>query len=94
MANIYYSYPDNRRGVLRAVLSSEKSRHLLREHSARYVGLQFPRTFHNTASSVAILCIFEGEQSAESPIGFYSFDEDIMRIEQTVMSGNIESRFS
>jgi hypothetical protein len=94
MANIYYSYPDNRRGILRAVLSSGEGRHLLKEHSGRYVGQQFPTTFHNAALNVAVLCILEGEQSTEWPIGFYSFDEDIMRIEQTVRSGKIESLFS
>jgi hypothetical protein len=89
MSNVYYTYPDNRRGVLRAVLPLEAGRHLLKEHSAKYVGQQFPTTFHDIALSVAVLCVFEGEQSAEWPIGFYSFDEDITRIEETVRSCNL-----
>jgi hypothetical protein len=94
MANLYYSYADNRRGVLRAVLSSEERGHLLKEHAAGYVGLQFPTAFPKPAMSVAILHIFEGEQSADWPIGFYLFAEDIMRIEETVKSCDAESHFS
>jgi hypothetical protein len=82
MANIYYSYTNNRRGVLRAVLSSEEGRCLLSELPARYAGHQFP-TGHDSKVDFATLRIFDGEDKEHCP-GFYLFDANLMRIEEAV----------
>ena len=86
MANIYYSYSDNRTGVLRAILSSEEGRWLLKAHSAKYAGHQFPSTDHNSEGSFAVVRIFEGEGSEEWRVGFYFLHDDMMRIEEAVHS--------
>jgi hypothetical protein len=82
MANVYYSYPSNRRGTLRAVLSPEQVRVMLKEHSTRCAGKQFPMTAHTTNDDFAILQVFEVEASKEYAAGFYLFDEAIMQIEE------------
>jgi len=38
MANVYYTHPSNRLGILRAVLSTEEGRCLLDNHPAQYFG--------------------------------------------------------
>ncbi len=88
MANIYYSYSDNRTGVLRAILSSEEGRWLLKAHSAKYAGHQFPSTDHNSGGSFAVVRIFEGEGSEEWRVGFYLLHDDMMGIEEAVNSCN------
>jgi hypothetical protein len=84
MASIYYSYSDNRRGVLRAVLSSEEGRWFLKAHSAEYAGQQFPTTAPNSEINFAVLRIFEGEGTEEWHVGFYSLNGDMMKIEQAL----------
>src|ERR1700692_1547321 len=86
MANVYYSYPSNRRGTLRAVLSPEQVRVLLKAHSTRCAGQQFPMTAHTIHDDFAILQVFEAEASDEYGAGFYLFDEDLVQIE-IVMRG-------
>jgi hypothetical protein len=91
VANIYYSYSDNRRGILRAVLSSQEARSLLNAHSAKYAGHQFP-TSYNPEVNFAVLRIFEGEGNEEWSVGFYLLHDDIMRIEEAVHSYNTGRR--
>jgi hypothetical protein len=86
VANIYYSYSDNRTGVLRAILSSEKAGWLLKAYSAKYAGHQFPSTDHNSEGSFAVVRIFEGEGSEEWRVGFYFLHDDMMRIEEAVLA--------
>jgi hypothetical protein len=86
MANIYYSHPENRRGMLRAVLSSEETINLMKKHLAYYAGEQFPMTHQPVEADFAVLHIFEGETNGEWRSGFYQFDDDIERIEETVRS--------
>ena len=76
MANIYYSYANNRQGVLRAVLSPVSSRCLLDTLSKRYAGLEFP-TGNDSPRDFALLRLFEGEASKEYRPGFYLFDDDL-----------------
>jgi hypothetical protein len=85
MANLYYSHSYNRRGVLRAVLSSDEGGSLLRGHSARYARLQFP-TGQDTELDFAVLRIFEGEMSEEWQAGFYVFEGDLAQIEEAVQA--------
>lgn len=85
MANIYYSHLSNRRGVLRAVLSSEEGQLLLAEHPARYFGTEFP-TDHDQSADFAVLRVFEGEMHEQQRAGFYTFSDDIMQVEETVQS--------
>lgn len=82
MANIYYSYTNNRRGVLRAVLSPEEGRSLLSELPARYAGHQFP-TGNDSKEDFAMLRLFDGEDKERSP-GFYLFNASLMRIEEAM----------
>jgi hypothetical protein len=86
MTNIYYSHSVNRQGTLRAALSSEECRRLLKEHQAQYVGQQFPTEGLSSEVDFAVLSISEEEVSAEYGIGFYLFDHDIVRIEEAVQS--------
>ncbi len=84
MANLYYSYPSNRHGILRAVMSLEKCKVVLKEHSPKCTGDQFPLTTQNTGDDFAILQVFEAEASGEYVAGFYLFDVDIMQIEKAM----------
>jgi hypothetical protein len=86
MTNIYYSHSFNRQGTLRAALSSEECRRLLKEHPAQYVGQQFPTEGHSSEVDFALLSVSEEGVSEEYGIGFYLFDHDIMRIEEAVQS--------
>jgi hypothetical protein len=83
MANLYYSYPTNRRGVLRAVLSSEEALSLLGEHLILYFGTEFPIRPDERAD-FAVLRIFEGELHEQQRAGFYTFSDDVMKVEESV----------
>jgi hypothetical protein len=96
MTNIYYSHSFNRQGTLRAALSSEECRQLLKEHPAQYVGQQFPTEGHSSEGDFALLSVSEEGVSEEYAIGFYLFDHDIMRIEeavQSLVSGAVKSSY-
>jgi hypothetical protein len=86
MANVYYSYPSNRLGILRAILSTEEGRCLLDKHPAQYFGQQFPTTRQDPRPDFAVLRIFEGEESKQCRAGFYLLEEDIMQVEAAVHS--------
>ncbi len=86
MANVYYSHPSNRLGILRAVLSTEEGRCLLAKHSAQYVGQQFPTACQDPRPDFAVLRIFEGEVSKQCRGGFYLLEEDILQVEEEVRS--------
>ena len=88
MANIYYSHPSNRRGILRAVLSSQVARLLLKELPGRYVGYQFPTASDGQRTDFGILRVFESEADEEFQVGFYVLDEDITYLEEEVQSCN------
>ena len=83
MANIYYSYANNRQGVLRAVLSPVSSRCLLDTLSKRYAGLEFP-TGNDSRRDFALMRLFEGEASEEYRPGFYLFDDDLGPVDEAL----------
>ncbi len=84
MANVYYSYPSNRRGTLRAVLSPEQVSAMLKAHTTRCAGQQFPMTSPTIHAEFAILQVFAAEASEDYGAGFYLFDEDLMQIEKAM----------
>ena len=87
MPNIYYSsLTNNGLGILRAVLSCEESRNLLKLCSFRYAGLQFPTMAKGRTPDFAVIRIFEEERDDKWQVGFYSFDGDIMQIEEGVQT--------
>jgi hypothetical protein len=86
MANVYYSYPTNRRGILRAVLSSEAARFLLKGYPHKYSGQEFPATGDDQREDIAVLRIIAGGVDEEFQAGFYVLDEDIMYIEEELQS--------
>ena len=81
MPSIYYCSLAHH-GTLRAVLSWEESRNLLKLCSAQYAGMQFPTMAPGRASDFAVLRIVDDERDDKWQIGFYSFDGDIMQIEE------------
>jgi hypothetical protein len=87
MANLYFCQSINRSlGILRAVMSWEESQKLLGQHFAEYVGPQFPTSNPDSASDFAVLRIFDEESNEKWRSGFYSFDADIMQIEEAVQA--------
>ena len=87
MPNIYYSsLTNNGLGILRAVLSCEESRNLLKLCSVRYAGLQFPTMAKGRAPDFAVMRILEEDRDDKWQVGFYSFDGDIMQIEEGVQT--------
>jgi hypothetical protein len=88
MPNIYYcnGLANNGLGMLRAVLSWEESRNLLKLCSVQYAGLQFPTMAQGRASGFAVLRILDEERSDKWQVGFYSFDCDILHIEEWVQT--------
>jgi hypothetical protein len=87
MANVYFSYRSNRRGALRAVLSSEEGISLLEKFSNSFAGHNFPTEF-NDRPDFAILRVFDGEANREWRSGYYLFNQDIMQVEEAVQSCN------
>lgn len=83
MANLYYSYAKNRQGVLRTVLSSEQSAHLLKQFRSRYAGRLFP-SGQDLEGDFATLLVFEGEDHDEYRPGFHLLDESLTRIEEAL----------
>ena len=73
-------------GTLRAVLSEKEAGSLLNQHVTHYVGQQFPTTVQDRAADYAVLHIHDEEIGAKWRAGFYSFDADIMRIEEAVQT--------
>ena len=73
-------------GILRAVLSCEKTRNLLKLCSVQYAGLQFPTMAKGRTPDFAVMRIFKEERIDKWQVGFYSFDGDIMQIEEGVQS--------
>lgn len=69
---------------MRAVLSWEESRKLLGQHVAEYKGQRFPTLNPDSASDFAVLRIFDEESNEQWRSGFYSFDADIMQIEEAL----------
>jgi hypothetical protein len=87
MPIIYYSsLANNGLGILRAVLSCEESRNLLKLCSVRYAGLQFPTMAKGRILDFAVIRIFDEERDDKWQVGFYSFDGDIMQIEEGVQT--------
>ena len=88
MPNIYYcnGLADNDLGTLRVVLSWEECRKLLRLYSVQYTGLQFPTIAEGRASDSAVLRILDEERDDKWQAGFYSFDGDLLHIEEWVQT--------
>jgi hypothetical protein len=88
MPNIYYcnGLANSGLGTLRAVLSWEESRNLLKMHAVQYAGVQFPTMAQGRASDFAVLRILDEERADKWQVGFYSFDGDILQIEECVQT--------
>lgn len=88
MPNVYYcdGLANNDLGILRAVLSWEECRNLLKLCSVQYAGPQFPTLTLGRASGFALLRILDEERKDEWQGGFYSFDCDISQIEEWVQT--------
>jgi hypothetical protein len=88
MPNIYYrsGLANSDLGILRAVLSWEESRNLLKLCSVQYAGLQFPTIAQDRASDFAVLRILDEERNDKWQVGFYSLDGDILQIEELVQT--------
>lgn|SRR5579864_2112516 len=85
MPNIYYCSLAHH-GILRAVLSWEESKNLLKLCSVQYAGVQFPTMAHGRASDFAALRILDEERDDKWRIGFYRFDDDLPQIEEWVQT--------
>jgi hypothetical protein len=88
MPNIYYcnGLANNGLGTLRAVLSWEETRDLLKLRSVEYAGLQLPTTAQGRVSDFAVLRILDEERDDRWQVGFYSFDGNILQIEEWVQT--------
>lgn len=85
--NIYYCHSINPGpGILRAVLSGEEVRNLLKDLSVHYVGQQFPALAQDQTGDVAIIRILDEELGEEWQAGFYCFDANIMRVEEAIQA--------
>jgi hypothetical protein len=87
MPNIYYcnGLANNDLGILRAVLSREECRNLLRLFSVQYAGLLFP-TMTQRDQGFAVLNMLKGEPDDIWRIGFYCFDADLLQVEEWVQT--------
>jgi hypothetical protein len=72
--------------MLRAVLSWEQCRSLLKQHPFRYAGQQFPTKAQDQAADFAVLRVFNEELDKKWCAGFYRCDADIIRIEEAVQT--------
>ena len=81
MPNLYFIQSGSNSGILRAVLSREEGRALLRRHAADYAGRKFPEA---AESNCALLRIFDEEADKAWRAGFYRFAVDVMQIEQAL----------
>jgi hypothetical protein len=87
MPNIYYcnSFAKNDLVILRVVLSREECRNLLKLFSVEYAGSQFP-TMTQQNRGFPVLDLPKGETDDTWRVGFYSFDADLLRIEEWVQT--------
>jgi hypothetical protein len=88
MPNVYYcnGLANNGLGILRAVLTREETRNLLKLRSVQYAGVQFPTMAQGRTSDFAVLRILDEERDDKWQVGFYSFDGDILQIEEWVQT--------
>jgi hypothetical protein len=86
MAHIYYSHPMNRQGKLRAVLPAKEAINLLKKHLGYYAGQEFPMTHQPVEADFAVLQLLEEDENEEWRHGFYQFDDNILRVEETLSS--------
>ena len=94
MVKVYYSHRTNRLGMLRAVLSWEDGRDLLKEHLAHYAGKEFPTHGHGARADFAVLQVLETKMSDEWKPGFYRLDAEITKIEEAVCRCSAERSHS
>lgn len=71
---------------MRAVLSREEIQKLFGQHVAEYKGQYFPTSNPGRTSDFAVLRVFEEESNEKWRSGFYSFDADIMQIEEALQA--------
>jgi hypothetical protein len=85
MPNIYYcnGLANNDLGILRAVLSWQECRNLLKLFSVQYAGSQFP-TITQQDQGFAVLNMLKGEPDDAWRVGFYRFDAGLLQIEEWV----------
>ena len=69
--------------MLRAVLSWKEGSALLRDHSARYLGQEFPGK-STQGTGFAMLRVFEEEADKDWRSGFYRLAGDVMQIEEAL----------
>jgi hypothetical protein len=81
MPNLYFCQSDGNPGMLRAVLSWEAGSALLRDHSAVYVGQEFPG---KNGTGFAVLRVFDDEADKDWRSGFYRLAGDVMQIEEAL----------
>lgn len=87
MANLYYCHCiNNGSGILRAVLTPDEAKSLLKKVSASFAGEQFPATTQEQKYDFAVLRIFDGELGEKWQAGFYRFGEEIAKIEEVVQA--------
>ena len=72
--------------MLRAVLSGEEARSLLKLQSAHYVGLQFPTTTQDQKVDFVIMRILGAELGEEFQAGFYCFDASTASVEGAIQA--------
>jgi len=91
MSNIYYCQPGRHGwGMLRAVLSLEEGKRLLKLQASRYVGQEFPISTLDTAADFAVLRIFDEEPNEGWRVGFHRFNAELGRVEETVRACTIK----
>jgi hypothetical protein len=87
MPNIYYcNTVPPKISILRAVLSWEEGKNLLKLLSVRYVGMLFPKMAEGQAADFAVLRVFDKEPVDPWQAGFYTLDGDLARIEDAVQA--------
>ena len=84
MPNIYYCQ-SAKGGILRAVLSWEQGRSLLKQHPFRYAGQQFPTKAQDRAADFAVLRVFDEELDMKWRAGFYRCDCDSNRADSLLL---------
>jgi len=72
--------------MLRAVLSGEEAKSLLKLQTAHYTGLEFPKMTPDRKADFAVMRIFETELHGEWRAGYYCFEADVDGIEVAIQT--------
>ena len=87
MPNLYFCQPHAKnQGMLRAVLSLNECEAVVRQHTATYVGQDFPRLGKEAANDFAVIRFNPEEKTGALRPGYYRVDSDLNKLNESLLA--------